>query len=66
MLDCDLLDVPFELIRDLVRWHDRYDAWPAQQERPDGFWEAFGKEEKALAIRLANALGPGAQVERFE
>lgn len=22
----DLLDLPFALIRDLIRWHDRYDA----------------------------------------
>jgi hypothetical protein len=65
LLDHELLDVPFALLRDIVRWHDRYDAWPVHQERPHGFCEAFEEEEKALAVRLADALGPGVQVERL-
>lgn len=59
----DELDVPFALIRDLVRWHDRFNVRPTHAERPEGFWEAFKEEQKALVIRLADALRPGVQVE---
>ncbi len=61
----DELDVPFALTRDLVRWHDRFnDLSPYQdQEPPDGFWEAFKEEKKALTVRLAEVLGPDVRVE---
>ena len=63
MLHYDQLDVPFDLIRNLVRWHDLFDALPTHEEPPAGVQEAFIAEKKALVIRLADALGPDVQVE---
>lgn len=68
VIGSDELDVPFTLIRDLVRWHDRFnDLSPYEDQEPsDGFWESFKGEQKALEIRLAEALGADVQVERHE
>ena len=58
-----MLDVPFDLIRRIARWHARFDETKPEETHPPEFWSALRDEQRRLAAELAAALGPHHRVE---